>query len=246
MPKKADPEAAKPVDASEISALKWATPAVDFDPPMGLDRLLQCLQLLATDAARKEGASWLGGTPASLQAIKSGALSSTKWASGAVATLGGVTGAIATIGGYVKSFGTNAGDAATVALIAGGAGLLGAVAIALAIFVGTDLLARGMATAARHQGRAEVASAFLTATAAMPSSTVTGTTPSSTGSRTVTELELMLALAAFPGKVLITTERHQDKLLKRIAFDSSRGEVFYATGTDEVYIDEIKSFQVKA
>ena len=170
-PDAATPEASDPVDAAALAELTWATPAVDVAPPIGLDELLQCLQFLATDEARAKGATFTGGTPPSLQAIKSGALSSTKWASGLVAGIGGLTGAAAAAAGAIGTFSDTAGTAETVALIGGAAVLLGAVAMALSIFVGTDLMARGLATAARHEGRAKVASAFLTATGGMPGST---------------------------------------------------------------------------
>jgi len=228
-------EAAEPVDASNLSGLTWATSALDVSPPISLDALLQGLQLLATDAARKTGASFRGGTPASLQVIKSGALSITKWASGLVATVGGLTAATGAVAGAIGAFGDAAGAPETAALIAGSAVLLGLVAIALAVFVAADVLARGIATAARHEGRAEVASAFLSATGGMPRSN---------GAKPITDQALMLALAAFPGKVLVTTDASSDESVKGVAMDPGSHELTFVLGTDRIKLGEIKSFKI--
>jgi hypothetical protein len=228
-------KAADPVDASKLEALKWATPAVETDPKVGLDELLQALQLLGTDTARKAGTTFLGGTPPSLQVIKSGALASTKWVAGLVASVGGVTGAAAAVAGAIRTFSGDAGQPETVALIGGAAVLLGAVALALSVVVGTDLIARGMATSARHEGRAEVTSAFLAATGGLPASTKVGS---------VSDQVLLLALAAFPGRVVVTTDALTNEAVKGVGLDPGSRDLTYVLGTDRVKLSEIKSFKV--
>ena len=147
----------EPKKAEPLDGLVWARPASATDPQVGLYALLTSLQLLATDTGRQEAADntkWDAETPASMQVIKSGALSITKrWTKIVSRVGGGVSGVLAVVAGYVATVREDLGDAVTVALI-GAAALLGAAtAIALALFVKGDLEARGQATAARHAAR---------------------------------------------------------------------------------------------
>lgn len=161
---------------ASLEGLRWPVPASDLSGagvPLSLDTLLQSLQLVGTDEDREAatGKSWGQDTPASIQVIKSGALGITKYSIAWVGTLGGVAGAGTAITGVVTAFTGSVGEPVAIALLASAALILSAVALALAIFVKGDLEARGIATAARHQGRADVAAAFLAATGAMPART---------------------------------------------------------------------------
>jgi hypothetical protein len=197
-------EPMEPVAAEEpLNVLKWAQSAQDAGSKVGLAQLLTALQLLATDGDRKNAVNktWRDRTPASMQVIKSGALSLTKAWSTWVAGAGGLSAVVAAGTAFFGSLRSDLGDPIIVALVAGASLILSATGIALALFIKGDLEARGQATAARHAGRAEVASAFLRATAEIPKSASSrdvggaasgGLTP-----------DLMLALAGFPGKVRI-------------------------------------------
>lgn len=153
-----------------VNGLQWARPAPLTQPTVGLDELLQGLALLGTDTDRNEAANlgWNGRTPDSMQVIKSGATGVSRWWSKTIAAAGGLVGAATTITGFIRTFATQTSEAVTVALIAGGAFVLGATAIAIALFVSGDLGARGRATAARHAARGVVTAAFLQATARLP------------------------------------------------------------------------------
>jgi hypothetical protein len=199
-------DADKPAPTQALDSLKWAEPAEDIKPQVSLSTILTCLQLLATDEARNKAAGtveWDEPTPGSVQVIRSGALSITKWWTNASARVGGITGLAAVVAGFINSFFKEIATPVTTALIGGGALVLSATAIALALFVRGDLEARARATAARHTARAEVTSAFLRATAALPQSG-TDTPPPAM------PLEILLALAAFPEAVKVATKGHPE------------------------------------
>lgn len=199
------------VETEKVNVLKWAVPARDVEPTVSLPLLLQALQLLATDEDRTAAAAqtqWDAETPGSMQVIKSGALEITKAQTKLVTRFGGGAGVVAAVTAGITGFRDDVGQPITVALIASAALLLSSVAIALALFVKGDLEARGRATAARHSGRAEVAAAFLSATAGLPAKSATnGASTVDAGAR------VLQALAAFPGRLKASTGEYTTALL---------------------------------
>ena len=196
---------------AELKSLKWPTAAVDLTGdgvPVQLDKLLQSLQLVATDEDRdiSTAKSWNVETPASMQVIKSGALGITKNSIAWIGSVGGITGASAAIAGVLTTFVGDVGEPVTIALMGSAALILSSVAIALALFVKGDLEARGVATAARHQGRADVVSAFLAATGAMPSKKKPEVAPAS--GRTLLD-DFLEVLRAYPDKVVSRQQARQ-------------------------------------
>ncbi|GAA2614797.1 hypothetical protein [Paractinoplanes durhamensis] len=163
-----------PVDAEKaLGPLKWAVPAADLGDPVNLQDLLIGLQLLGTDKQRTIAAKsgWNDGTPGSIQVIKSGATEITRrWAklTRRIAGAGGVTAILGTAAGTITDIRTTLGEPLIVALVAGGALVTAAALLSAALLIAGDLEARGIATAARNSGRAEVTAAFLTGTAALP------------------------------------------------------------------------------
>lgn len=264
-----DPNAVATTDP--LKELLWAEPAAGLLPTVSLEDLLTGLQLLATPAARQQASTstgWSAKTPASMQVIKSGALSITTWWTKWIAGVGGVTGLLGTIAGAVAAFKSKVGEPVTVALIAGGFAFLSASAIAIALFVKGDLEARGRATAARHAGRAEVAAMFLRATALLPvqpaqaaggqnpaTAEASGNSaapsdgggnppPSAAGADAPLAAAILQAAAAFPGKVLLTKKNGQVAPLTGV--DSRDGPVkFGFGGTDLVKADELSSFNTR-
>ena len=234
---------------ADLKGLKWPVPAVDLtgeDVPVQLDHLLQSLQLAATDEDRDSATAknWREDTPASMQVIKSGALGITKNSITWVGSVGGVTGAVAAITGVVTAFIDDIGEPVTIALMGSAALILSSVAIALALFVKGDLEARGIATAARHQGRADVAAAFLAATGAMPSQKV----PESASASERSLLDDFLdALRAYPGQVRVTTSSKTTPVrVRHVWRQSAEDELRLLIGTDtvqdEIVLAEITGF----
>ncbi|GLY92837.1 hypothetical protein Acsp02_00930 [Actinoplanes sp. NBRC 103695] len=136
---------------------------------VSLIELVTALQFLATDEDRAKGVAetkWDADTPGSLQVIKSGVTSMTKWWLKRAGAAGGAAGLLAAVGGViigsVKPFRDSLGEPMAVALVAAGAVIISATVLALAHFVTGDLRARSYATAARTAARAEVARAYLT------------------------------------------------------------------------------------
>jgi hypothetical protein len=155
---------------SKLDSLAWAEPAPTGDQAVPLAQLLQGLQLLASDddreAAARSSGEWSAETPPSMQVIKSGALSITKtWTKRVTGAGIGVSVVLGGVGSGVAALTDGLTPAIGAALVGGIALVASATALALAIFIKADLDARGAATAARHAGRAEVAAAFLSATA---------------------------------------------------------------------------------
>src|SRR4051812_46053941 len=106
-----------------------------------------------------------------MQVIKSGVLTVTKGWTAA----GGIAGLAAAIGAIVTALkGQGVSDMETAVLFGGCAFVLAAVVIGIALLVQADLAARGVATAARHAGRAEVAASFLRATGQWPAPVAVG------------------------------------------------------------------------
>lgn len=198
-------EAKQPANAGALQCLHWPPGSGDTDAvPLG--DLLVALQLLATDSARSassENTSWDANTPASMQVIKSGALSITQYWSKRTAAAGGATAflsaAAAAAISVVEPFRHALGDAVTAALIATTGFLLAATGLSIALIVRADLDARGRATAARHAGRAEVAAAFLRA-APVP---LPRTSPEALPEPQQSVQPLLLALAAFPNRLKV-------------------------------------------
>ncbi|MFG1606714.1 hypothetical protein [Actinoplanes sp. NPDC049265] len=130
--------------------------------------LVTALQFLATDEDRAKGVKetrWDADTPGSLQVIKSGVTSMTKWWLKRAGAAGGAAGLLAAISGVLISsfepFRNSLGVPMAVALVAAGAVIISATVLALAHFVTGDLRARSYATAARTAARADVARAYL-------------------------------------------------------------------------------------
>jgi hypothetical protein len=163
-----------PIGAKEmLGPLEWAVPAPDLKENVKLQNLLIGLQLLGTDEQRVQAASkgWNDETPGSIQVIRSGAMGITRWWARLtrwVAGAGGVTAVLGTAAGTITNVRDTLGEPLIVALVAGGAAVTAAALLSAALLIKGDLEARGVATAARHSGRAEVAAAFLTGTAALP------------------------------------------------------------------------------
>jgi hypothetical protein len=200
------------VDTKELSELKWPVPAADVErsKAVSLDTLLQALQLAASDEDRQastdDNLRWDSPTPASMQVIKSGALALTKTWTKFVTGAGGLTAALsAIVGGVVAAF-NGASDPIAVTLLGGAALIISFVAIALALFVKGDLEARGMATAARHQGRADVAAMFLQATAMMPADPTVAEHATAAAPQASFTDDLRTALASFPTTIKVTTK----------------------------------------
>lgn len=234
---------------TDLKGLKWPVSAVDLtgdDVPVRLDKLLQSLQLLGTDDDREAttAQAWNAETPPSLQVIKSGSLAITKKSIVWVKNYGGIAGLLAAVGGVVSSFSGQVGKPVTVALIGSAALILSSVAIALGLLVKGDLEARGAATAARHQGRAEVAAAFLAATAAMPAGKAPEAEPSN--ERTLLD-DFLEALRAYPDKVRVTTATKGTPVaVKQVWRDTRHKELRLLVGTDgaqdEIGLSEITGF----
>ena len=185
--------------------------------PIPLAKLLQGLQLLASDDDREKAADvdhkgWDAATPASLQVIKSGATAlTTHWtkrvqtAGGLTALLTGGAGALVSVLSPLNKVEASTWVPLAVTLL-GGAAIVVAAAISVALFVKGDLEARGVASAARHEGRAAVAAEFLRATAAAPATVSSaGTTTSKiSGTQPSESNELMLTIAAYgPGNISV-------------------------------------------
>lgn len=235
---------------TDLNSLKWPIPAVDLTGdgvPLPLDKLLQSLQLVATDEDRDTATakSWKDDTPASMQVIKSGALGITKNSIAWVGSVGGIAGASAAIAGAVKAFVGGVGSApVTIALMGSAALILSSVAIALALFVKGDLEARGVATAARHQGRADVAAAFLAATGAMPTKKKPEVPPAH--GRTLLD-DFLEALRSYPEKVRVTTaSKTTPVVVKHVWRHSTDDELRLLIGAqgsqDEIGLKEITGF----
>jgi hypothetical protein len=131
-----------------------------------------------------------------------------------------------------------------VTLLGGAAIVLAAVAISVALFVKGDLEARGVASAARHEGRAAVAREFLRATAAAPSRAV----PTATTDTDLSESDrLLVAIAAYgPGNIFAdvpseTITKGTVTGIKRLA-DGMR---IHVNRKDWVPLDKVTTFQSK-
>ena len=138
--------------------IRWPADAVDStgtDLATPLQRLLLELNLLESqpDVALNRKAS----TPWSLQVITAGSLQLTKVTSGLIGTLGGA----GAIWAAVKGFAISQHDPDRLAYIAAAAAIVSLVAIAIAIIVRSDVMARAHATAAEYDARARSAAAFL-------------------------------------------------------------------------------------
>jgi ketosteroid isomerase-like protein len=210
---------------------------------MGLYDLLTSLQLLATDTGRQAAADntkWDADTPASMQVIKSGALSITKrWTKIVSRVGGGVSGVLAVFAGYVATVQKDLGDPVTVALIGAAALLASATALAIALFVKGDLEARGQATAARHAARGEIVAAFLRATAALEAEKAT----SDAADRGA---ELLQALASFPGRMSVRTRAQpQLRLVTGLQKLADGGWEIYVVD-DWVPLDQVTDFSTGA
>jgi hypothetical protein len=212
-----------------LAELKWGQAASSAAAAsVSLQELLVSGQFSATDPDRAEavGAGWNASTPGSMQVIKSGALSITQWWVKVVGGAGGVAGVTALIGGVARSFVTEVGEPLTITLIATGGFLLSATALALAMFIAGDLIARGAATAGRHAGRAQVIASFLTATGALPAE----------------KISLSDALVAFPKKIKVKTDLYPEwNLVTGVQGDANTSQVRLENG-DWILIGDITGY----
>ena len=242
----------EPAKTEDLQGLTWPTPAIDLSGegvPIQLDTLLQSLQFVATDEDRKTATApdqtWSAETPASMQVIRSGTLTLTKKSIAWIAGFGGIPGALAAIAAIIVPFTGEVGEPVTVTLLGSAALIISAGAIALALLVKGDLEARGVATAARHQGRAEVTAAFFAATAAMPTRKAVG---KSSSGRTLSD-DFFEALRAYPDKVRVTTASKKDARVKSIWRSSTDPElrllISDRSSQDEIGLEEITSFRTE-
>lgn len=240
-----------PVDASTLGGLKWPDPANSVSPPVPLDELLRGLQLLATDEARKEACQttkWDSATPASMQVIKSGALQITQTGTKLIAGAGGGAGFLAAILAVVVSIIEGVGEPVTIALIASAAVLLSAVAIALALFVSGDLEARGLATAARHQARAHVASSFLAGTQMLtqvaPLEEPATEVASRVQQKTSMVNDMLFGVSSFPRSLKVSTAQYPNlQAVKGVRRrDEEHSLELRLENDDWIGVDEVKSF----
>jgi hypothetical protein len=146
---------------SATSPIKWPADAVDpscTDLAVPLRNLLQELNLLETqhdEENSKRGG--VGTTPWSLQAITAGSLQLSKVVAALVTSLGGG----AALWAAVKGFGISQHDPDRLAYIGAAAVIVSAMALALAVIVRSDVMARAQASAAQYDARARCAAAFL-------------------------------------------------------------------------------------
>ncbi|GGQ55316.1 hypothetical protein [Couchioplanes azureus] len=223
-----------------LNEFSWATAATDNDAKIGLADVLVRLQLMATDAAREkaaENSGWWAKTPPSMQVIRSGTQAVTRWWATAVAAVGGVSGLLAGISGAIGSMRNALGDAVVVALLGAAAVILAATAVSVAMFVRADLESRGQATAARHAARAEVAAAFLHATAALPRRAPGAMSPE----------QLLGMLTAFPNRVRVSTFRDPKlRLVKGMGVQPGGGVQVELEGRDWVAIEDLDRYTTAA
>lgn len=147
------------VSTKPLGDVKWPT-----NPLVTLESLEAALQFLGTDEDRGKGqleGSWTAETLPSMQVIRSGAQAITKTLVKAVGAAGGIGASVAAVGGGLSAGLDGVNQPLTIALIAATAFILASASIALALLVKGDLQSRGIATAARYTGRAEVAAMFL-------------------------------------------------------------------------------------
>lgn len=141
--------------------IKWPADAVD---PSGADlagplrSLLEGLNLLETeDDKKKSQEKGNYSTPWSLQVITAGSFQLSKVGTALVATLGGG----AAVWAAVKGFWISQHDPDRLAYIGAAALIVSVLAVAIAIIVHSDVMARAQATAAEYDARARSATAFL-------------------------------------------------------------------------------------
>ncbi|RZU49253.1 hypothetical protein EV385_0995 [Krasilnikovia cinnamomea] len=221
-----------PEPAARLDELKWGRSPQEAGE-VGLASLLMSLQLLADDKDREGAvsASWNADTPPSVQAIKSGATAITRAMTKWVGGVGGVAAALSAAAAVVVPVVGQVGQAVVVALIASAALLGSGVAIACALLISGDLRARGEATAARHAGRAEVASAFLRATATAPML------------NQVHQNDILFALSSFPGKVrLIAKGENHPELATGIRTQADHRVQIGTKSGDWKFLEEIEGY----
>ena len=123
-----------------------------------LRSLLEGLNLLETeDDKKKSQEKGNYSTPWSLQVITAGSFQLSKVGTALVATLGGG----AAVWAAVKGFWISQHDPDRLAYIGAAALIVSVLAVAIAIIVHSDVMARAQATAAEYDARARSATAFL-------------------------------------------------------------------------------------
>lgn len=149
---------------SEPGAVAWPADAIDAsagDLAVPLRNLLVELNILETKADQDASGKKFGGkaTPWSLQVITAGSLQLSKVVSGLVGALGGG----AALWAAIKGFALSQHDPDRLAYIGAATAIVAVVALALAVVVRSDVMARAQATAAEYEARAQTAAAFLAA-----------------------------------------------------------------------------------
>lgn len=140
--------------------VRWPADAIDAtstDLGGPLRSLLEDLNFLETQQDQHDGVQALSTTPWSLQVITAGSLQISKVTATLVGGLGGATAVWAAI----KGFWISQHDPDRLAYIGAAAVIVSVVAVALAIIVRSDVIARAQATAAEYDARARTAVAFL-------------------------------------------------------------------------------------
>jgi hypothetical protein len=134
----------------------------DLSPP--IVQLLQDIHVLAPGKALQsaDGAQAVfNGPPQSVAIIEAGATALGKWWATTLGAGAGLTGIVAA----VKGIWGNEPEPVRVALVAGAAIVLSALSVAIAVIVNGDVRGRAAGSVAEYQARAQVATAFLGASA---------------------------------------------------------------------------------
>jgi hypothetical protein len=133
------------------------------DLSVPIKNMLKAIRNIGNPAGETQGATTngpvtlTGGTPYSLQVITAGASSLTKWWSSFVAGLGG----LGAVGLAIKGIWAEQEVPVQVVSI-GSAAVLGSAAfVSVAVIVKADVMARGVASAARKQATSEITTAML-------------------------------------------------------------------------------------
>ena len=218
-----------------------------------LGELLRKIQLLGNDADRdkltdENVKKWDGETPVSLQVIKSGTVELTKQWTKWARTIGGSAAALSVIAGAIGGFvrGLDVPVPVVCTLIAAGGALAVAVALSIAMIVSADLRARAIATAARTEGRAGVASAFLGGEAP-PAGDIADTAPKAAdnGAIDAAESALLFAIAS-PWTVWVTTKEHPGSSVAIIGVNRTTSGLRFITADDVLSIGEIAAWSTRS
>jgi len=243
-------------DFMSLGTLRFYPEATN--PKVRLDKVLIDAGLLGTETDRREATAkdqtttdnktepkpWDAATPDSMQVIKAGVLASTKYWSNRVGKVGSVSALLTLVAGSISTFVDKIGDTVAVALIGGAALIAAATAIAVAVFVGTDQLARGTATAARHRGRADVIAAYFGALRETATVVVSKEEKDVEAAR-YAEYRFLLAYSTHPTSTSVTRKSNgvTDKVVN-LRMINDQFEIY--ADNDWFETDDIKSFTTES